>query len=93
MMKLDLDEIINYCMVCPEMLAHKSKNAKLVEGENTSSVDFRSETFEFGNELFLARFIYYHNILKIPYENSRLLVAEMKVRFFYNQKIGCKNGL
>lgn len=62
-MKLDLDEIINYYMVHPEALARKSKNAKMVEGENTSSVNFGNETFEFGNKLFLARFIYYHNIL------------------------------
>lgn len=62
-MKLDLDEIINYYMVYPEVLVHKSKNAKLFEGENTSLVDFRSENFEFGNKLFFAEFIYCHNIL------------------------------
>lgn len=63
-MKLDLDEIINYYMVSPEALASKSEKAKVCGGsESSCRVYFRDERFEFGNELFLAEFMYYHNIL------------------------------
>lgn len=62
-MELDLDEIINYYMVSPEALASKSEKAKLCNSENSCRVYFRGERFEFGNELFLAEFIYYHNVL------------------------------